>query len=314
MARILTLTLNPAIDLTLALEHLSPGEVHRASRMHRHAAGKGINVAQALGDLGHEIVVGGFLGSDNAADFDALFAQRGWTDVFVRVPGETRSNVKVVEQDGRNTDLNSPGFHVSAEAAETLMAGLDAWAAQVDAVLFCGSLPGGLTPEWLQRAIERVKRINARVALDTSGAALAAGVCAAPWLIKPNMEELMQAFGTSAPTGATAQDLARALVAQGVENVVVSDGAAGVSWWRGDGAWHAQTPRVVVQSTVGAGDTLLAAMVHGLLRQAASPDVLRHAAACGTYAVTHVGFGLSAPERVADIEAAVEVTALRTTP
>nr|BFE91506.1 hypothetical protein GCM10020185_20420 [Pseudomonas brassicacearum subsp. brassicacearum] len=125
MAKILTLTLNPALDLTVELARLEPGQVNRSDAMHAHAAGKGVNVAQVLADLGHTLTVSGFLGEDNAQVFETLFAQRGFVDAFIRVPGETRSNIKLAEQDGRITDLNGPGPVVDEAAQHALLARLE---------------------------------------------------------------------------------------------------------------------------------------------------------------------------------------------
>ncbi len=87
MAKILTLTLNPALDLTVELSRLEAGQVNRSDEMHTHAAGKGVNVAQVLADLGHQLTVSGFLGEDNLQAFETLFAKRGFVDAFIRVPG-----------------------------------------------------------------------------------------------------------------------------------------------------------------------------------------------------------------------------------
>ena len=87
MARILTLTLNPALDLTVELSRLEPGQVNRSDTMHTHAAGKGVNVAQVLADLGHQLTVSGFLGEDNLQAFETLFARRGFVEAFIRVSG-----------------------------------------------------------------------------------------------------------------------------------------------------------------------------------------------------------------------------------
>ena len=89
MARILSLTLNPALDLTVQLARLETGEVNRSEAMITHAAGKGVNVAQVLADLGHQVTVGGFLGEDNPQAFEALIARCGFVDAFIRVPDST---------------------------------------------------------------------------------------------------------------------------------------------------------------------------------------------------------------------------------
>ncbi|WP_065935501.1 1-phosphofructokinase family hexose kinase, partial [Pseudomonas sp. 34 E 7] len=224
MARILTLTLNPALDLTVRLARLEPGAVNRSETLITHAAGKGVNVAQVLADLGHAVTVGGFLGEDNPQAFEALIAHRGFGDAFVRVPGETRSNIKIAEQDGRVTDINAPGPLVSEQAQAELLKRLALIGPDFDAVVVAGSLPRGVSPQWFQALIEQLKNLGLKVALDTSGEALRAGLKAGPWMVKPNTEELAQALDN-------ATDAIRQLHQQGVEHVVVSDGAAGVSWY-----------------------------------------------------------------------------------
>ena len=303
MARILTLTLNPALDLTIRLARLEAGEVNRSETMLTHAAGKGVNVAQVLADLGHQVTVGGFLGEDNPQPFDALIDRRGFADAFIRVPGETRSNIKIAEQDGRVTDINAPGPHVSEQAQHALLEKLAQMASGFDAVVVAGSLPRGVSPQWFQHLLAQLKNLGLKVALDTSGEALRAGLQAGPWLVKPNTEELAEALGN-------ASDAVSQLHRLGVEHVVVSDGAAGVNWYRPGAALHATPPKVTVASTVGAGDSLLAGMLHGLLSGDTPEQTLRRATAIAAMAVTQIGFGISDDAQLARLESGVDVRTL----
>ena len=303
MARILSLTLNPALDLTVRLTRLEPGEVNRSEAMITHAAGKGVNVAQVLADLGHQVTVGGFLGEDNPQAFEMLIARRGFTDAFIRVPGETRSNIKIAEQDGRVTDVNAPGPLVSEQAQQALLEQLARIAPGHDAVVVAGSLPRGITPQWFQSLLQQLKNLGLKVALDTSGEALRAGLNAGPWLIKPNTEELADALGH-------ATDAVSQLHRQGVEHVVVSDGAAGVSWYSPDTALHATPPKVTVASTVGAGDSLLAGMLHGLLNGDTPEQTLRRATAIAAMAVTQIGFGITDEAQLETLQSGVHVRPL----
>ena len=303
MARILTLTLNPALDLTVRLARLEPGEVNRSETLLTHAAGKGVNVAQVLADLGHELTVGGFLGEGNPQAFEALIAQRGFTDAFIRVPGETRSNIKIAEQDGRVTDINAPGPQVTEQAQNALLDKLAQIAPGFDAVVVAGSLPRGVSPQWFKGLLEQLKRYGLKVALDTSGEALRAGLLAGPWLVKPNTEELAEALDN-------ATDAVSQLHRQGVEHVVVSDGAAGVSWYSPNAALQATPPKVTVASTVGAGDSLLAGMLHGLLTGDTPEQTLRRATAIAAMAVTQIGFGISDDAQLARLESGVDVRTL----
>ncbi len=310
MAKILTLTLNPALDLTIRLARLEPGEVNRSEAMLTHAAGKGVNVAQVLADLGHQVTVGGFLGEDNPQAFEALIAQRGFIDAFIRVPGETRSNIKIAEQDGRVTDVNAPGPQVTEQAQQALLDQLTRIAPGHAAVVVAGSLPRGVSPQWFQGLLVHLKNLGLNVALDTSGEALRAGLQAGPWLIKPNTAELADALGCAVDSIAQQAQAAERLHAQGVEHVVVSHGADGVNWFSPGTALHATPPKVSVASTVGAGDSLLAGMLHGLLSADLPETTLRRATAIAAMAVTQIGFGISDDAQLARLESGVHVRAL----
>lgn len=310
MARILSLTLNPALDLTVQLTRLEPGAVNRSLAMLTHAAGKGVNVAQVLADLGHHVTLGGFLGADNPQAFEALIARRGFVDAFIRVPGETRSNIKVAELDGRVTDINAPGPVVSAQAQQALLDQLTQIAPGHDVVVVAGSLPQGVSPQWLQGLLLHLKNLGLKVALDTSGEALRAGLQAGPWLVKPNTEELADALDCPTATVAQQAQAAQRLHLQGVEHVVVSHGADGVNWFGPDAALQATPPRVTVASTVGAGDSLLAGMLHGLLAMEAPRQTLARATAIAAMAVTQIGFGISDDAQLARLESGVHVRPL----
>jgi len=256
-----------------------------------------------LADLGHQVSVGGFLGAANPQAFDALIASRGFGDAFIRVPGETRSNIKIAEQDGRVTDINAPGPWVSEQAQAQLLKLLAVIGPEFDAVVVAGSLPRGITPQWFQGLLQQLKNLGLKVALDTSGEALRAGLKAGPWLVKPNTEELADALGR-------ATDAVSQLHRQGVEHVVVSDGAAGVSWYSADTALHATPPKVTVASTVGAGDSLLAGMLHGLLNGDTPEQTLRRATAIAAMAVTQIGFGITDEAQLETLQSGVHVRPL----
>lgn len=311
MAKILTITLNPALDLTVRVPHLEPGEVNRSQALLSHAAGKGLNVAQVLADLGHSLTVSGFLGEDNQQAFNALFARRGFADAFIRVPGETRSNIKLAEDNGRVTDINGPGPHVNDLAQHALLDKLDHIAASHDAVVVAGSLPRGVSAQWLRELVLRLKALGCKVILDTSGEALKEGLRAGPWLVKPNAEELSEALGHPVSSVASQVAAATELQTLGISHVVISHGADGVNWFsRGTQPLQALPPKVRVASTVGAGDSLLAGMVHGVISGHSPEQTLRSATAIAAMAVTQIGFGISDALQLVTLESGVNVRAL----
>jgi len=310
MARVLTVTLNPALDLTVQLTALRLGEVNRSESLQVHAAGKGLNVAQVLADLGHQLTVTGFLGEGNPLAFEQLFAARGFADEFVRVPGDTRSNIKLAEADGQVTDINGPGLTVSEAHCTELLTRLQRLAPAHDLVVVAGSLPRGIDSQWFVEMLNTLKSLGMRVALDTSGAALRDGLATRPWLIKPNEEELAEACGVELIGSSPLVAEARRLQGEGIEHVVVSQGADGVSWFSPGAALHANPPRVRVVSTVGAGDSLLAGMLHGLLQGCPAERTLTQATAIAAQAVGQVGFGITDTAELAELEAAVRLQSL----
>ena len=308
MARLLTLTLNPALDLSLRVGTLRLGEVNRTESTRLDAAGKGLNVARVLAGLGHDVTVSGLLGADNEGAFVRAFAALGLRDAFLRVPGETRINAKVSEPDGRVTDLNGPGFSVPAPTLEALEARVDGLLTGLDAVAVCGSLPPNVPPERLARLLTRLEEKGVPVWLDTSGPALRAGLGARPTGVKPNETELAEWAGRPLDTPGARLEAARRLHAEGIAEVLVSAGADEVLWVGGGEAWVATPPAVPVVSTVGAGDTLLAGTLHGVLSGWTRERSLRFATALAAESVRHVGVGEA---RAGDFEQLEQRTRLR---
>lgn len=290
---LMTITLNPALDLTTRLEAMSLGEVNLVSEANLRAAGKGINVAMVLKDLGREVGLTGWLGEDNQQSFVSLFAERGLADHFVRVAGSTRINVKISEQSGRVTDLNLPGLTIHEGEVSALEQAIDELAPHADWFVLAGSLPKGVAPDYCARLIRLLKAKGKQVIFDCSGAALSEGIKAAPTLVKPNLEELSQWAGRPIETLAEQADCARALQAQGIEHVVVSNGADGLVWFGPQATWQAVPPRMEVVSTVGAGDSLVAGLAHGLSLGWAPEQTLRLATAVSALAVSLVAVGFS---------------------
>ncbi|MBM7455611.1 1-phosphofructokinase [Oceanisphaera litoralis] len=308
---ILTLTLNPALDLTVTLDKLSAGAVNLARSGHLGAAGKGINVARVLADLGHKPRACGFLGQNNDASFRALFEQYDIEDEFVRLAGDTRVNVKVSEADGRVTDINLPGLRVEKNDWNRLLARLESLGRHFDTLVVAGSLPPGVSPGQLEGLIDMWRERGKLVLLDASGETLRAGIKGFPALIKPNIDELIELVGRPIRDEAELAASARELQQQGIQHVVVSNGAEGVHWFSPRGAWRARVPRVKVISTVGAGDSLVAGLCAGLLEGRDEAFTLRRAAALSIMAVTQVGVGIDDQQQLNAYQDAIEITQLQ---
>ena len=294
MANVATITLNAAYDLVGHLKRIELGEVNTVETLGLFPAGKGINVAQVLKDLGVDVTVGGFLGEDNQGDFVTLFDKLGLQDKFQRVPGRTRINVKITETDADVTDLNFLGYDISDSAWQQFVADSLAYCQSFDIVAVCGSLPRGVTPDLFADWLKQLHQAGIKVVLDSSNAALTAGLNAKPWLVKPNHRELEAWVGYTLNSLEEIVSAAKKLKAQGIANVIISMGAQGSVWLSDEAVIQAQPPKCEnVVSTVGAGDSMVAGLIYGLINDLPPKDTLAFASAVSAFAVSQSNVGIS---------------------
>lgn len=292
--RIATVTLNPAFDLVGRLKRIEIGEVNTVETLGLYPAGKGINVAKVLADLGAELSVTGFLGSENQGDFINAFKQNNLKDEFYRIQGKTRINVKITETEADVTDLNFLGFEISENDWEKFTTLSEKWTNQFDLVAVCGSLPRGVTAEQFALWLESLHQQGLKVVLDSSNAALTEGLKAHPWLVKPNRRELEVWAGRPLNTLHEIITAAQELRNQGIENVIISMGEKGSLWLNNEGVVQAQPPRCEnVVSTVGAGDSMVAGLIYGFSQGWDKEKTLRFASATSALAVSQSNVGIS---------------------
>lgn len=292
--RIATVTLNPAFDLVGRLQRIEIGEVNTVETLGLYPAGKGINVAKVLADLGTNLTVTGFLGEENQGDFVNAFQKNGFTDEFYRINGKTRINVKITETEADVTDLNFLGFEISESDWENFVIQSSQWQSKFDLVAVCGSLPRGVTPEKFASWLESLHRQGLKVVLDTSNAALTAGLTAHPWLVKPNRRELEVLVGHSLNSTEDIISAGEQLRSSGIENVIISMGEKGSLWLNHEGVLQARPPRCEnVVSTVGAGDSMVAGLIYGLSQGWSKEQTLRFASATSALAVAQSNVGIA---------------------
>ncbi|EIJ69021.1 1-phosphofructokinase [Pasteurella bettyae] len=311
MAKVATITLNTAYDLVGRLKRIELGEVNTVETLGLFPAGKGINVARVLNDLGIPVAVGGFLGEDNVGDFETLFKKENIEDKFQRVAGKTRINVKITETEADVTDLNFLGYQISREDWKKFTADSLIYCQQFDIVAVCGSLPRGVTPELFQAWLSELHEAGVKVVLDSSNAALTAGLKANPWLVKPNHRELEAWIGHPLNSIAEIVTAAKQLKAQGIANVVISMGANGSLWLNDDKVIQAQPAKCEnVVSTVGAGDSMVAGLIYGFVKGLSQQDTLAFASAVSAFAVSQSNVGISDQRLLDPILANVKITTI----
>lgn len=292
--KVATVTLNPAIDQTVIVNGFQVGSVNRSQGMRFDAGGKGVNVASFLADYQLNAVVTGFLGEENAEIFERHFARKKIEDLFIRVPGETRVNIKVLDEfTHQTTDLNTPGQTSGEYAMTKLYERIDALAETCDWIVLSGNLPPGLDNDFYGKLIRLIKKRSA-VVLDTSGEALREGLKAGPYLIKPNIHELSEWAGQELKEPLDVYKVAFSLLSDDIQVVVVSMGNKGALFVTKEEALIATPPTVTLKSTVGAGDAMVAGLVAGFLKKFSLIECARLATAFSVSAITRFGRDLPA--------------------
>ncbi|MCG0237720.1 MAG: 1-phosphofructokinase [Firmicutes bacterium] len=309
--RALTVTLNPAVDVTYFLDGFRPGAIHTAREVLRVAGGKGNNVARVLRSLGVEVAATGFAGGAAGAFLAEGLRQAGVEPAFHPIPGESRTCLALVDREtGTCTEVREPGPRISPEAADAFVERFTRLVAGCQAVVFSGSLPPGLPPDYYRRLVALARQAGAYVVLDTSGEPLARGLAAGPDLVKPNRDELAAWAGREPGDLQEVLAAAARMRAAGARAVAVSLGAEGLVYLGPEGAWRLRPPAISAVNPVGSGDSLVAGVVAGLLQGRPVAEALRLGVACGAANATTPAVATFPPELAARLEPEVQVEPL----
>ena len=259
---IYTVTLNPALDKTVEIPDFSLDSVNRIVSVRSDPGGKGINVSKVIQKLGGKSVAMGILGGTaGRALQEALDMLELKSDVLF-VDGETRTNMKIIDPvNHTNTDLNEPGPAVSEEVLRKLLDRLLARLKKGDITVISGSLPQRAEKDTYYHWVKACREAGAKVFLDVDGELLRSGIQASPSLIKPNHHELSALLGREPETVEETAYAARSLMdTYGIRKAVVSMGSRGALYVTEKETIYAEGLKVPVKSTVGAGDSVVAAL------------------------------------------------------
>lgn len=291
---IYTVTLNPAIDYVVRLAApMQAGAVNRAAGEDYVLGGKGINVSGVLAELGCPSVALGFVAGQTGVWLEAGLRAQGLQTDFIHLgQGMTRINVKV--KDGQETELNGIGPVIPDEAMQALQQKLAALQPQ-DVLVLAGSVPASLPGNTYEVLLSGLRNKQVRTVVDASGALLAKVLPLAPFLIKPNREELAELVGRVLPDEEAVAQAARELQQQGARNVLVSMAGDGALLLDETGALHrSAAPQGKVVNSVGAGDSMLAGFVAGFLQTGSYQEALRLGTACGSATAFSLGLARKA--------------------
>lgn len=279
---IYTVTLNPALDKTVEIPGMALDTVNRITSMRTDPGGKGINVSKVIAKLGGESCAVGILGGESGRTLLAALERDGLRTHFRFVEGQTRTNLKIIDRAlHTNTDINEPGLTVSPADLDALLRDLLGMVREGDIVVLAGSLPQGAPQDTYRVWTAACREKGARVCLDADGVLLAEGLKAAPYLIKPNEDELSRLVGHRLTDTDELIAEGRRLLKGGVTRVVISLGEHGALYLRRNEVLYAEGLSVPVGSTVGAGDSVVAALAYADSLGMSDEDAVRLSTATG---------------------------------
>ena len=292
---ILTVTLNAAIDRTVAVPNFRLGHRHRSVEARTVAGGKGINVARALNLLGRPVIATGFVGGPTGRRvLEQLHDESVLTD-FIPIAAETRINLAVIDPtSGEQTEINERGPAVSAEEVKRLFDRIAYLAGGAQLCVLAGSVPPGAGDDLYARLVSDLSRRGVPVVLDAEGEAMLEGVRAGASMVTPNEREAEELVGQEF---ADRSDLAQGLLE------LVRLGASEAAITRPDGCvatvaegnsrrlLEVHTEPLEPVSTVGSGDAFLAGYVAARYEGRSPEECMAYGVACGAESTQHFGAG-----------------------
>ena len=294
--KVYTLTLNPAYDVHAFCAQFRAGHENLADTSVKEAGGKGVNISRALTASGVPNTAVIVIGSENGAEFRRALAADRMQCIYCEREGRIRENLTIHSPGNPETRLSFSGFPVDERVLSEIEGRLDVDADTV--VAFTGRVPSGIPLCAVKNFLLRLRQKGARIVLDSKSFALADLLDVAPWLVKPNQEEISELFGCEVNGFGQTVELARQLAQGGIAHVMISLGEQGAALLHQGQLWVAAPPAVEAISTIGAGDSSIAGFIAAAAAGEKPKMCLRNAVAYGTAACLTPG---TQPPRGEDI-------------
>ena len=285
--KIITLTLNPAIDMHCYAENFEPFHENLASITSLDAGGKGVNISRALVENGVDNLALVVLGEENGASFASSLKADGMKLAEIYVDGRIRENITLHTNNAPETRISFSGF----VATDALIDKVEELLCDVDSdtvVTLTGSNPKGITIERVMTMVKNFQAKGAKVIIDSRSFSKDNLFASNPWLIKPNEEEISMYTDIEVTDFASAAIAAKQIRAMGVENVMISS-SKGAVLACAEGTFVAYAPKIKVASTIGAGDSSIAGFLAAATAGKSYAEMLRNAVAFGSAACTTEG-------------------------
>lgn len=288
---IVTITFNPSIDKSVQVDAVIPDAKLRCSAVVEEAGGGGINVARGLRRLGSDCLAVCTAGGFNGKMIQERLRMQDIAYRVIEVESETRENLTVFDNGAQKQYrfvLPYGDSHpVAMDQVEKILYEVDP---APDFIVASGSLPGNMPEDSYASIAEMAQRLGARFILDTTGPALEQALCRPVFLIKPNLAELGKLVGRNELEGDQVRQSVQEVVRRyQCETIVVSLGPAGAYLYHDGNMQHLPAPIVKPRSTVGAGDSMVAGILHGLKQGKDMRQSVLLGVACGSAATLTPG-------------------------
>ena len=289
---ILTICPNPSIDCTIELDSLNVGMLNRIDNKVETYSGKALNVAIGVARLKEQCLATGFMFENHSRMFEHVLDKEGVEHNFVYNQGNARTNYKIIDKRSMLTEINDKGEEVTRENQLKLLELIKKSAENCEIAVVSGSLPKGVNSSFYGEMIKAIPEY-VKVVLDTEKENMISALGSRKvFLVKPNLREFEKFAGVTVRTKKDIISGAKKYLEMGVENVLVSLGTDGAVFTNGKTHLYCKSANVAVNSTVGAGDSMVAAACVGLSRGLPDREILKMSVAAGTAAVTTSGTNL----------------------
>ena len=308
---ILTVTLNAAIDRTVAVPNFRLGQRHRAVESQTVAGGKGVNVARALKLLGRPVIATGLVGGATGTRILERLGEESILNDFTWIDGESRTNLAVIDPTtGEQTEINERGPRVTPEEIDMFVEKLLYLAQGATVCVLAGSTPPGCDPDVYARLVTELRALGVISVLDTDGEQMRAGLRAEPAVVVPNLLEAEEAVGFEFNDPDDQAVGLTGLIEMGAGEAIITN-PGGCAAIIGEGherrRYEVEIEQLEAIAAVGSGDAFLAGYVAARYEGGSPRECLSYGVACGAQSTQHFGAGTLDPFEVERLASRVTV-------
>ncbi len=304
---IITLTINPAIDRNVQVDHLVFEDRAYILSRSDSPGGRGIIASRVLSSFGLKTLAILTSGGVHGEHFEKLLAKSGFPVEVVRIEADIRTNFTIMDKHGLTIKLNELGPHITDGELGQIEQAVASRLSKATWLMLCGSIPPGVSPDFYCKLIKMARERNVKTLLDTDGEALARGIEAGPTVVKPNQHEAERLLNRALLTRAHFLEAVARIKAMGAESVLLSLGSRGAVAMDEHRTVEALPPRIDVLSPIGAGDAMSAAYVWAMNKKKDFPEAVRWSVATATASAKLPGMTVASMDQAKDIYRTVEM-------